>query len=66
MIYKEDLDTMQCNTGHEGKGVWIHSLCHITVPTWVRYEDGVLIIRCAACNKVICEVGVAEKIIKRV
>jgi len=66
MIYKEDLDTMQCNAGHEAKGVWIHSSCHTTVPTWVRYEDGVLIIRCATCNKVISEVAVASKIIKRV
>jgi hypothetical protein len=62
MIYKEDLDGMSCAQGHSSKGLFLHSACHIGAPTWVRYEDGILTICCASCNKVIIAVAVASKI----
>lgn len=64
MIFKEDLDAMVCRNCHNGKGLNLHSACHVTSPTWSRYEDGVLVVRCATCNKVIVEVAVASKIEK--
>ena len=62
MLYKEELDKMECAAGHEAKGLWLHSGCHITIPMWVRYENGVLIIRCSVCNKVVAEVAVMSNI----
>ena len=62
MLYKEELDKMECAAGHKAKGFWLHSKCHITIPTWVRYEDGIISVRCSVCDKVVAEIAIASNI----
>ena len=61
MFYKEDLDKMECAMSHGAKKLWLHSKCHITAPTWVKYENGVLNIHCSWCSKIVAKIAVKSK-----
>lgn len=71
-LTKSDLDRMPCDicgnsgcTDHGGSG-WLHSRCHIEVPTWVKYSDGKITIVCAQCERVVCEIQVADPTAKEI
>lgn len=59
MLYKENLENMRCRCGCD-EPIYFHSKCHIEVPTWVKYENGALIISCAQCKEIIAEIIVAS------
>jgi len=64
MLYKEDLDEMQCaecgETACEDP-IFFHGRCHLGKPTWCSYFDGELIIICSECEQEIARIAVARK-----
>jgi len=64
--FAEDLDRLGCDVAgcdhstHDGE-IYIHSLCHASVPTWTSYRAGVLSVWCAECGRQVSAVAVAER-----
>jgi hypothetical protein len=49
--------TPGCTETHE---LYLHASCHLRANVTVRYEAGVLIVACAACDKTVATIAVAE------
>jgi len=62
MLYKEDLDKMNCAMGHVTEGIWIHSKCHPQFTPGARYQNGVIVFRCSVCDKPVAEIAIARAI----
>lgn len=68
MDYREDLDNLRCQCGVSGCGgvpgcespIVLRSHCHLDVPTWVFYFDGVIKIICAECEEEVASIAVAR------
>lgn len=63
MLYKEDLDNMQCSNPdccEVHVPLRLHSRCHPKEPTWAWYEGGVIKIRCCKCDALVVEFAVAS------
>ena len=39
--------------GHESNEFYLHSACHTSSPTWIRWKNGIYDLICAECEKVI-------------
>lgn len=39
--------------GHESNEFYMHSICHPSSPTWIRWKDGIYDLICAECEKII-------------
>jgi hypothetical protein len=55
-VTKADLNKQGCgvpNCGHDHSIVYLHGACHLSAPTWSRYEKKTetLIIECCVCKK---------------
>ena len=65
MLYREDLNLMKCPNHPDGIGcedrIYLHSRCHIDKPLWVSYFDGILVVQCSQCDKVLAQIAVARK-----
>jgi len=63
-LTQADLRGVQCQTpgcDHQGHGpLFLHGRCHPEAGTWASYEDGVITIVCATCEKLVVKVAVAE------
>ena len=59
MLYKEDLDKMECAGGHAAAGLWVHAKCHFPINPGARYEAGILTFYCTVCNKMVAQIAVA-------
>jgi hypothetical protein len=48
--------------GEASEGLYLHSRCHMEVPTWaVYYPDKKIVeIRCAECDQIVTKFGVLE------
>jgi hypothetical protein len=67
-LYREDFDHPRdrctapgCDHTLEDGDLYIHSVCHPSVPTWARYRGDVLTIECAACERVIGSFVIASR-----
>lgn len=63
-LYREEMDKMRCGepgcTHEDHDGLFLHGKCHIESPSWVEYRDGVILVTCATCNKMIAVIAVAK------
>ena len=62
-LTREQLDQAHCSTpgcthGDHGP-LYLHGRCHPNAATQAVYENGVLTITCARCQKVVTQVAVA-------
>ena len=62
-MYKEDLDQLRCDCGRIAceDPMFFRSKCHPGEPTWCKYFDGELIIRCSICKREVVRIKVAKK-----
>jgi hypothetical protein len=64
-LTRHDLDQLVCGIcgegaeGHEHDPFYIHSRCHMDAPIWAIYTEGVIIFKCAECDREITKVSVA-------
>jgi hypothetical protein len=65
-LTRTELDQIGCENPdcdhREDPELFLHSVCHPNVPTWVSYDRlvGALTVRCADCERVVVVVAVQE------
>lgn len=61
---RKDLELLGCSSSdckHDAhEGLYLHSSCHTSVPTWTRYLDGILYITCAECSRMVAKIRVGN------
>lgn len=53
-------DVPGCAHNHPGGPLFLHSACHPSAATRVKYENGELEITCRKCNALVVTIKVAE------
>jgi len=64
VLTRAQMDPMTCSVegcdhaDHQG-GLVMHARCHVESPTWCAYQDGVLTVTCAECDREVARIAVA-------
>jgi ribosomal protein S27E len=62
-VGRSQLDSMLCDGDGclgDHDGLFFHSRCHSSVPTWVVYSHGVATITCAECKEPIARLLIGD------